>query len=88
MKNTFYSKVEKLGDSLIDTGNKLNLLTGQRTSIVEIFEKSKTQFKAGQISKKAFEQTTSHLDKELGKVERQIQKTLEKLIKQVLKTTN
>jgi hypothetical protein len=88
MKNDFYSKVNKLGDSLIDTGNRLNLLTGQRTSIVEIFEKSKTQFSSGQISKKAFDQTTSHLGKELGKVEKQIQKTLEKLIKEVLKTTN
>lgn len=87
MSADFYAKVAKLGESLVDAGNRLNMLARQRGSVIDILDSTKAQFASGDVSKRVLDQTTKRLEKEIESLDKQIRKALEKIIKDVLRTT-
>ncbi len=87
MSADFYAKVARLGESLVDAGNSLNMLTRQRVSVIDILDKTRAQFASGDVSKKVLDQTTRRLEKEIESLDKQIRKALENVIKDVLRTT-
>lgn len=87
MSADFYAEVAKLAESLVDSGNRLNMLTRQRGSVVDVLDRTKAQFASGNVSKRVLDQTTRRLEKEVQSLDKQIRKALEKVIKDVLRTT-